>query len=151
MFSIRLWARNCFRRRTGYRAEDRRGSGRTLWTSKISSCVLFCAFGYEPSKIPPGCGNFWEDSYDNVTILRWLETFWNFSPNSSTLSCLPDGLRWGTVTFPHLRLEMPAMRVWLCGWRIWKYFADGYAVEIKVRLGIGELQMASQEQRRQRM
>lgn len=78
----------------------------------------FVRFGYEPSKIFRLAVETFEDSYDNVTILKWLETFCKrFFSQQFKRSCLPDGPKVGTVALsPRGDWRMPSdacVAVWL--------------------------------------
>lgn len=54
--------------------------------------------GYEPSKIYRLAVKSFEGKYDNITILKWLETFYRrFFSQQFKRSCLPDGPKVGTV------------------------------------------------------
>lgn len=75
-------------------------------------------FGYAPSKIYRLAVRTFEDSYDTVTILKWLETFCRrFFSQQFKRSCLPDGPKVGTVALsPRGDLRMPSdacVAVWL--------------------------------------
>lgn len=75
-------------------------------------------FGYEPSKIYRLAAETFGDSYDNVTILKWLETFCRrFFSQQFKRSCLPDGPKVGTVALsPRGDWRMPSdacVAVWL--------------------------------------
>ncbi len=75
-------------------------------------------FGYAPSKIYRLAARTFEDSYDTVTILKWLETFCRrFFSQQFKRSCLPDGPKVGTVALsPRGDLRMPSdacVAVWL--------------------------------------
>lgn len=75
-------------------------------------------FGYEPSKIYRLAEGTFEDRYDNVTILKWLETFYRrFFSQQFKRSCLPDGPKVGTVALsPRGDLKMPSdacVALWL--------------------------------------
>lgn len=75
-------------------------------------------FGYAPSKIFRLAARTFEDSYDTVTILKWLETFCRrFFSQQFKRSCLPDGPKVGTVALsPRGDLRMPSdacATVWL--------------------------------------
>ena len=75
-------------------------------------------FGYSPSKIYRLAARTFEDSYDNVTILKWLKTFCRrFFSQQFKRSCLPDGPKVGTVALsPRGDLRMPSdacAAVWL--------------------------------------
>ena len=55
-------------------------------------------YGYTPSKIFRIAEISFADKYDNVTILKWLETFSRrFFTQQFKRSCLPDGPKVGTV------------------------------------------------------
>ena len=78
----------------------------------------FVRFGYEPSKIFRLAVETFEDSYDNVTILKWLETFCKrFFSQQFKRSCLPDGPKVGPVALsPRGDWRMPSdacVAVWL--------------------------------------
>lgn len=75
-------------------------------------------FGYEPSKIFRLAERAFEEDYDNVTILKWLETFCRrFFSQQFKRSCLPDGPKIGTVALsPRGDWRMPSdacAAVWL--------------------------------------
>ena len=75
-------------------------------------------FGYEPSKIFRLAVETFEDDYDSVTILKWLETFCRrFFAQQFKRSCLPDGPKVGTVALsPRGDLRMPSdacVAVWM--------------------------------------
>ena len=75
-------------------------------------------FGYEPSKIFRLAEREFEDDYDNVTILKWLETFCQrFFSQQFKRSCLPDGPKVGTVALsPRGDWRMPSdacVDVWM--------------------------------------
>ena len=75
-------------------------------------------FGYEPSKIFRLAETAFRDEYDNVTILKWLETFCRrFFSQQFKRSCLPDGPKIGTVALsPRGDWRMPSdacAAVWL--------------------------------------
>ena len=75
-------------------------------------------FGYEPSKIFRLADQTFRDEYDNVTILKWLETFCRrFFSQQFKRSCLPDGPKIGTVALsPRGDWRMPSdacVAVWL--------------------------------------
>ena len=75
-------------------------------------------FGYEPSKIFRLAEKEFADDYDNVTILKWLETFCRrFFSQQFKRSCLPDGPKVGTVALsPRGDWRMPSdacVDVWL--------------------------------------
>lgn len=75
-------------------------------------------FGYEPSKIFRLAEQVFEDEYDNVTILKWLETFCRrFFAQQFKRSTLPDGPKVGTVALsPRGDWRMPSdacAAVWL--------------------------------------
>ena len=75
-------------------------------------------FGYEPSKIFRLAEREFEDDYDNVTILKWLETFCRrFFSQQFKRSCLPDGPKVGTVALsPRGDWRMPSdacVDVWM--------------------------------------
>ena len=75
-------------------------------------------FGYEPSKIFRLAELTFKDEYDNVTILKWLETFCRrFFSQQFKRSCLPDGPKIGTVALsPRGDWRMPSdacVAVWL--------------------------------------
>ena len=74
--------------------------------------------GYEPSKIFRLAEREFEDDYDNVTILKWLETFCRrFFSQQFKRSCLPDGPKVGTVALsPRGDWRMPSdacVDVWM--------------------------------------
>ena len=75
-------------------------------------------FGYEPSKIFRLAETAFQEEYDNVTILKWLETFCRrFFSQQFKRSCLPDGPKIGTVALsPRGDWRMPSdacVAVWL--------------------------------------
>ncbi len=75
-------------------------------------------FGYEPSKIFRLAEKAFQEEYDNVTILKWLETFCRrFFSQQFKRSCLPDGPKIGTVALsPRGDWRMPSdacAAVWL--------------------------------------
>ena len=75
-------------------------------------------FGYEPSKIFRLAEREFSDEYDNVTILKWLETFCRrFFSQQFKRSCLPDGPKVGTVALsPRGDWRMPSdacVDVWM--------------------------------------
>ena len=67
-------------------------------------------YGYSPSKIFRLAEIAFEDMYDNVTILKWLETFSRrFFTQQFKRSCLPDGPKVGSVGIsPRCGLMMPS-------------------------------------------
>lgn len=78
----------------------------------------FLRFGYEPSKIYRLAEITFEDVYDSVTILKWLETFCRrFFGQQFKRSCLPDGPKIGTVALsPRGDWRMPSdacVAVWM--------------------------------------
>lgn len=78
----------------------------------------FLRFGYEPSKIFRLAEKAFEDMYDSVTILKWLETFCRrFFSQQFKRSCLPDGPKTGSVALsPRGDWRMPSdacVAVWL--------------------------------------
>lgn len=70
----------------------------------------FLRFGYEPSKIFKLAERAFEDEYDPVTILKWLETFCRrFFSQQFKRSCLPDGPKVGSVALsPRGDWRMPS-------------------------------------------
>ena len=75
-------------------------------------------FGFEPSKIFRLAKYTFEDTYDDVTILKWLETFCKrFFAQQFKRSCLPDGPKVGSVALsPRGDWRMPSdacVAVWL--------------------------------------
>ena len=75
-------------------------------------------FGYEPSKIFRLAETAFQEEYNNVTILKWLETFCRrFFSQQFKRSCLPDGPKIGTVALsPRGDWRMPSdacVAVWL--------------------------------------
>lgn len=75
-------------------------------------------FGYEPSKIFRLAKRTFENEYDEVIILKWLETFFRrFFAQQFKRSCLPDGPKIGTVALsPRGDWRMPSdacVAVWL--------------------------------------
>ena len=74
--------------------------------------------GFEPSKIFRLAKYTFEDKYDDVTILKWLETFCRrFFAQQFKRSCLPDGPKVGSVALsPRGDWRMPSdacVAVWL--------------------------------------
>ena len=69
-------------------------------------------FGYEPSKIFRLADLTFKGEYDNVTILKWLETFCRrFFSQQFKRSCLPDSPKIGTVALsPRGDWRMPSDR-----------------------------------------
>lgn len=67
-------------------------------------------FGYEPGKIYRIAKLSFDGEYDNITILKWLETFCRrFFSQQFKRSCLPDGPKVGTVALsPRGDLRMPS-------------------------------------------
>ena len=67
-------------------------------------------YGCSPSKIFRLAEIAFEDMYDNVTILKWLQTFSRrFFTQQFKRSCLPDGPKVGTVGIsPRCGLKMPS-------------------------------------------
>lgn len=67
-------------------------------------------FGYEPSKIYKLAKYAFEGRYDNITILKWLDTFYRrFFSQQFKRSCLPDGPKVGTVALsPRGDFRMPS-------------------------------------------
>lgn len=67
-------------------------------------------FGYEPSKIYRIAKLAFAEEYDNITILKWLETFYRrFFSQQFKRSCLPDGPKVGTVALsPRGDWRMPS-------------------------------------------
>ena len=67
-------------------------------------------YGYSPSKIFRLAEIAFEDMYDNVTVLKWLETFSRrFFTQQFKRSCLPDGPKVGSVGIsPRCGLKMPS-------------------------------------------
>mgnify|MGYP002800896109 CR=1 FL=1 len=75
-------------------------------------------FGYEPSMIFRLAEMTFKGEYDNVTILKWLETFCRrFFSQQFKRSCLPDSPKIGTVALsPRGDWRMPSdacVSVWL--------------------------------------
>ncbi len=75
-------------------------------------------FGFEPSKIFRLSKYTFADKYDDVTILKWLETFCRrFFAQQFKRSCLPDGPKVGSVALsPRGDWRMPSdacVAVWL--------------------------------------
>lgn len=70
----------------------------------------FLRFGYAPSKIFKLAEMAFQDEYDNVTILKWLETFCRrFFSQQFKRSCLPDGPKIGSVALsPRGDWRMPS-------------------------------------------
>ena len=67
-------------------------------------------YGFAPSKIFRLAEIAFEDMYDNVTILKWLEIFSRrFFTQQFKRSCLPDGPKVGSVGIsPRCGLKMPS-------------------------------------------
>ena len=67
-------------------------------------------FGYEPNKIFRLAKQTFQEEYDEVTILKWLETFCKrFFSQQFKRSCLPDGPKVGTVALsPRGDWRMPS-------------------------------------------
>ena len=96
-------------------------------------------FGYEPSKIFRLAELTFKGEYDNVTILKWLETFCRrFFSQQFKRSCLPDSPKIGTVgAFPERRLEDAQRRLrFRLAERPGKCFAAGKGIDLK-----GEVKM----------
>ncbi len=75
-------------------------------------------FGFAPDKIYYLAKTAFEGEYDDVTILKWLKTFYRrFFSQQFKRSCLPDGPKVGTVAVsPRGDLRMPSdasARIWL--------------------------------------
>ncbi|MEG0354355.1 MAG: NAD(+) synthase [Lachnospiraceae bacterium] len=75
-------------------------------------------FGYEPSKIYRLAQIAFGEEYSDITILKWLDTFYRrFFSQQFKRSCLPDGPKVGTVALsPRGDLRMPSdacAAVWL--------------------------------------
>lgn len=75
-------------------------------------------FGYAPSKIFCLAKLTFTEVYDEITILKWLETFYRrFFSQQFKRSCLPDGPKVGTVALsPRGDWRMPSdacAKVWL--------------------------------------
>lgn len=75
-------------------------------------------FGYEPSKIFRLAKRAFEEIYDEITILKWLDMFYRrFFSQQFKRSCLPDGPKVGTVALsPRGDWRMPSdacASVWL--------------------------------------
>lgn len=99
-----------------YRTEDRRLGG----PYELHDFYLYylLRFGFEPSKIFRLAKYTFEDTYDDVTILKWLETFCKrFFAQQFKRSCLPDGPKVGSVALsPRGDWRMPSdacVAVWL--------------------------------------
>ena len=78
----------------------------------------FLRFGFGPQKIFMLAQNAFADTYDDVTIKKWLRTFvWRFFTQQFKRSCLPDGPKVGSVTLsPRGDWRMPSdavATVWL--------------------------------------
>ncbi len=74
-------------------------------------------FGYMPSKIYRMAKRAFAGEYDNETIFKWLNVFYNrFFAQQFKRSCLPDGPKVGSVAVsPRGDLRMPsdaARRIW---------------------------------------
>ena len=67
-------------------------------------------FGFEPSKIYRLAKLAFEGTYDSVTIMKWLKTFYRrFFAQQFKRSCLPDGPKIGTVALsPRGDWRMPS-------------------------------------------
>lgn len=75
-------------------------------------------YGCEPSKIYRLARIAFAGEYDDVTILKWLKTFYRrFFSQQFKRSCLPDGPKVGTVSLsPRGDLRMPsdaAVSIWM--------------------------------------
>lgn len=70
----------------------------------------FLRFGYAPSKIYRLAERAFADEYDNVTVLKWLETFCRrFFTQQFKRSCLPDGPKVGSAALsPRGDWRMPS-------------------------------------------
>jgi len=79
-------------------------------------------YGFSPRRIYFLACNAFRNSYDNVTILRWLRTFYyRFFTQQFKRSCLPDGPKIGSVCLsPRGDWRMPSDAVWT----IWKTELD---------------------------
>ena len=78
----------------------------------------FLRFGFGPQKIFMLAQRAYADTYDDVTIKKWLRTFvWRFFTQQFKRSCLPDGPKVGSVTLsPRGDWRMPSdavANVWL--------------------------------------
>lgn len=78
----------------------------------------FLRFGFGPQKIFMLAQRAFADTYDDVTIKKWLRTFvWRFFTQQFKRSCLPDGPKVGSVTLsPRGDWRMPSdavANVWL--------------------------------------
>ena len=75
-------------------------------------------FGFTPSKIYRLAQNAFDGIFDDVTILKWLKTFYKrFFAQQFKRSCLPDGPKVGSVAVsPRGDLRMPSdacAKMWL--------------------------------------
>ncbi len=75
-------------------------------------------FGFAPAKIYRLARVAFADTYEDATILKWLQTFYRrFFAQQFKRSCLPDGPKVGTVAVsPRGDLRMPSdasVRLWL--------------------------------------
>lgn len=75
-------------------------------------------FGFRPKKIYDLAVNAFEGEFDKYTIEKWLNTFyWRFFSQQFKRSCLPDGVKVGTVCLsPRGDWRMPTdstARIWL--------------------------------------
>ena len=73
---------------------------------------------YEPVKIYRLARLAFWDTYDNLTILKWLKNFYRrFFAQQFKRSCLPDGPKVGSVAVsPRGDLRMPSdacVRIWM--------------------------------------
>lgn len=78
----------------------------------------FLRFGFGPQKIFMLAQRAFAETYDDVTIKKWLRTFvWRFFTQQFKRSCLPDGPKVGSVTLsPRSDWRMPSdavANVWL--------------------------------------
>ena len=78
----------------------------------------FLRFGFGPQKIFMLAQRAFAETYDDVTIKKWLRTFvWRFFTQQFKRSCLPDGPKVGSVTLsPRGDWRMPSdavANVWL--------------------------------------
>ncbi|MGN0164913.1 MAG: NAD(+) synthase [Lachnospiraceae bacterium] len=75
-------------------------------------------FGFSPTKIYHLACNAFSDDFDNLTILKWLKTFYRrFFTQQFKRSCLPDGVKVGSICLsPRGDWRMPsdaAFTIWL--------------------------------------
>ena len=67
-------------------------------------------YNYEPEKIYYLAKKAFNNSYDNKTLLKWLEKFYiRFFTQQFKRSCLPDGSKVGSVSLsPRGDFRMPS-------------------------------------------